>query len=960
MKETPGEGYHVCANVRVLACFVAGVSVVTMSAGTGPASDSLQGLLFHADFDQGLNATFSKGSPKAEAPGAVLVEGWHGKAVAVRGEGSSCRFETAGNLRPEQGTVMMWVKPLDWDASDDQFRHFWGVGAPGGGVLSLYRFHGRGNLLWLVGNSKQNRYGIAEFPISNWKAGEWHHLAATWERNRFGDGHIALFLDGWCVVGWFVPRDIYPTTVGDHFAVGTPGQGLYEDSIKATAIDELLIFDHALALSDVQRTFEAQGGDVRAFLSLPKAPRLPSAPGRGLGYPKRVPPPWTPLRVRNVERGTRMSPDRKSEIAVSCWGREYRFGASGLPEQITSAGASLLARPVSMKASVAGERVRWRGMPLRLLAASDLEATFEGRRHGPGVALTTRVKAEFDGLVRFDVELQPRSTDVRLDRLCLETPLCWEHARYLHACNGTFWETWAGATPEAGWRSAFYPFVWLGDEDRGLCWFAESNADLCLAKADDALAIERQGDVALLRVTFVNVPVRLRTPLRITFGFHATPVKPLPKGWRRLRMTDALFPVYPTPQPQGPGNLGVIWTGHPLTKWFGYPRAADESVLKGHIARLHAGGRRALPYWNLNHLSAGAPAWREYGLLWTTLGGGDFTSSDVRAHGHPFMGVCPAAPGWADFILGRLNEALDRYDADGFYQDGFSVGACDNFRHGCGSRQGAETGQSVGVWGYGRVGVAIPFLRTPILPHPHTPTRYYPIFAARELFKRAYVIVKGKKPNGFIIGHMSGSLQIPVLSFADAYLDGEHKTSGWYRLNGRMVSGDWLHGRLPLDTLRAEYMGRQFGVIPFFLPGFYGDPKRPEDTAHMMARLLLHDITPWDVHCHRETVHRIWQVLDEFGVEEAKFLGYWSEDLPVRAAAPCLVSVYQKRKGLLAILANLEGAVTEATLSLDWRRLGLRPAVQLRDALTGEAFQVTGNSARVRVERESFRLLVCL
>jgi hypothetical protein len=876
------------------------------------------GLLFHADFDKSLDATFSRGNPKADTKGVELVEGWRGRAIAVRGEGSFCRFEAAANILANKGTVMMWLKPLDWDMDDENFRHFFGMSAPDGSWFNLYRFCERGNLVWGVGNYKKNQYTFAEFPVTwptEWKKGEWRHIAVTWQRNRFGDGYIALYINGWLVSTGFaaiVHRDIYPKSVGDYFHIGTPGQGRYEDPTKATAIDEVLIFDRALAPSEIQRIFEAQGGDVRAFFSFSENLSPPSFPK--LGYPKRVPPPWTPLEAQKAEKGS---------WKVRCWGREIRFGLSGLPEQISSVGANLLARPIVLKARIEGKPVKWRNQMFRLLSSSQLETIFESRQAAHGVTLTTQVKVEFDGMVRFDVLLRPRNKSVRLDLLCLEIPIWRERARYLHANNP---EAWSGATPEPIWRSAFYNFVWLGDEERGLCWFAETDEGWNLANPNDAIIIQRQNDLTLLQINFVNFPMTLREPFSITFGLHPTPVKPFPKGWRKLRMADGLWPLYPHPEPIGPGNLCVIWTARPHTKWFGYPEAEYDAAMKErHSDRLHKEGRLALPYWNINALSAGAPVWRQYGLLWTTLFGGDFVSGDVRAFGDPFMGVCPAAPGWADFILSLLSEGIDRYDVDGFYQDGFLAQRCDNFRHGCSNRLN--------------------------------------IFAARELFKRAYVIVKSKKPNGFIVGHMSGSLQIPILSFADGFLNGEHTRSGGYRVKGEIPPGDWLHGGLPLDTLRAEYMGKQFGIIPFFLPGFYGE-KRPEDTAHMMALLLLHDINPWDIHCHRETVHRIWHALDQFGVDEAEFMGYWRKDLPIQVSQPLLASLYyRKPKGLCIVLVNLQAEPMKGRLSFDpakLKRLGLKQPTELKDALTGENFNVQGGTAQVTVQAKNFRLLVSI
>jgi hypothetical protein len=60
-----------------------------------------------------------------------------------------------------------------------------------------------------------------------------------------------------------------------------------------------------------------------------------------------------------------------------------------------------------------------------------------------------------------------------------------EYSRYLNANwpNGhqldpqyiSFSKTWTGKLPDNGWASEFYPFLWLGNENCGLSWFAESD-----------------------------------------------------------------------------------------------------------------------------------------------------------------------------------------------------------------------------------------------------------------------------------------------------------------------------------------------------------------------------------------------------------------------------------------------------------------------------------------------------
>ncbi len=79
----------------------------------------------------------------------------------------------------------------------------------------------------------------------------------------------------------------------------------------------------------------------------------------------------------------------------------------------------------------------------------------------------------------------------------------------------------------------FWPFVWLGDDQRGLMWFAESAAGW--HSSETPIEVTRAGDVTQLIIHFVDRPETV-TRKQLIFGLQAKPVKPIPAGWREWRV----------------------------------------------------------------------------------------------------------------------------------------------------------------------------------------------------------------------------------------------------------------------------------------------------------------------------------------------------------------------------------------------------------------------------------------
>jgi len=234
--------------------------------------------------------------------------------------------------------------------------------------------------------------------------------------------------------------------------------------------------------------------------------------------------PWTPVEVE-CEDG--------DGLLVRVWGREYAFAVSPFLDGVETAGASVLAAPVMLRGEVDDKEVQWEAAAADVKVQTPAVTAFTRDWRAGDLQLSARTEIEYDGMVRIDWELTAARA-VTVQRLSLEIALQAEHARYLYHFPGSWGEVYnAGALPAEGFEGPFRPFIWLGDEERGLSWFCESDRNWLPADKERVTEIAREGERTVIRLHLVDVPLTIgpysRDKLSYTFGFQATPVKPVVK-----------------------------------------------------------------------------------------------------------------------------------------------------------------------------------------------------------------------------------------------------------------------------------------------------------------------------------------------------------------------------------------------------------------------------------------------
>ncbi|PWU16107.1 MAG: hypothetical protein C5B50_14105 [Verrucomicrobia bacterium] len=599
-----------------------------------------------------------------------------------------------------------------------------------------------------------------------------------------------------------------------------------------------------------------------------------------------LPQPYTPIKASGSE--------------FRCLGRVTKLGPLLLPEQIVAAGQPLLAGPVRL-AYESKQLMQGKG---KLVEKSDDKASWQWTG-GAGFPISVRMTGECDGFCWYEISLTPEPP-VTLSSLRLEIPLQAGRAKYLHTASFT-WGNFSGGLAEAGgkWSGPFMPYIWLGDEERGLAWCAESDRGWMLKDPAKAIRIETKGSVVLFTVQLLDHEEVISRPLTIRFGLQASPVKPVSFAWRaKARILHNVTYEACQPDPNGlmpldtlrEGGVKTVVFHDGWTDYYGKVATPYGDRLRKLISECHKRDIKLLVYVGYG-LARQAPELQGHHDEWSAIPLIPWTTS-YRPDFRNFDAACPRS-GWADWLVKGIDRLFADYELDGLYFDGTSEAwQCQNQAHGCGWKDDAGKLHSE-----------------------------YPILAARDLMRRLADAVHRHRPDAILDVHMSSNLTLPTLSFCDSYWNGEQFES--------YTSKDKFE--LPLHAFRTEFMGYAHGLNAEFL--CYD--KRPFTMQEAIALAWVHGV---EVRPYTETlvqVTSLWRAMDRFGTSSAEWLPYWSGSGCEAEDASVKVSAWATRGKALLIVSHLKRAPLKTNVHLDRKRLGLASGpLSAVDAMTGDNMEI--------------------
>jgi len=672
------------------------------------------------------------------------------------------------------------------------------------------------------------------------------------------------------------------------------------------------------------------------------------------GYSDKVLPPWTPVQAETKPGGT---------VEVRVWGRRYVFGPTPFPSRIETRGAEILNSPIALAGRADGRGIAWRNGRVRLLESSKTAASIEQTLENDRATVRVNTKIEYDGFMTFECEVKAKRA-ISLDELKLEIPLQTRHARL---CYGHSVFPWNPKIPMKSFYSGalrgdqafcFSPIIWLGDDDLGLAWYAESDEDWRYAEEFKAIEIFPSGETTTFRANLVNVATKLAggEALHYKFALQATPVKPLLRDSWDLRIVRqepyglALdLPdrtVGGKPEAQFLAELGVRHLFTTVCDLWPYPLPVHERysrLLHRLNDQVHAHGFKIYGYQIHERFPVLAPEWDINGLRmaqrplsqyiptttpWDARPGPVGVKYGADSQGTQYF--CAKSKALQDAYIHALARRLDEYGDDGVYLDGTPRPAsCTNDLHGCGYRT--------------KDGAIRPT---------------YPVFANREFMRRIYTVVKQRKPEGVVDVHSSFMYNPASLAYADVMWTGEQ----WWHFKSTGRSPGYISGAFPLEKFRTEFTGRQIGVAAETLHYRLGSYMK------VAAISLLHDVPvrpsmafssfggrggskPNEMSDYFKVMTKLWKMRDQFGAKEAEKLFYWNNQDYVRVSPEkCYATLLKHPKnGVLAFISNLRRDKQGVTVEFSLDKLGLGgKKLDVFDALTNAPIVLSAD-ARISV-----------
>lgn len=232
--------------------------------------------------------------------------------------------------------------------------------------------------------------------------------------------------------------------------------------------------------------------------------------GNDLGLDHSVPPPWGPV--------------QPTADGLSVWGREYIFGGTVFPRQMTSQGVELLAAPPSLRLTAGNDTVDLATLPESGRISFPDAVTVTATRATAGLRLEARTTLEFDGFLRCDLTLTPAADPVTVDELALVLPVRRAVGQFLLTSNGGS----ASIQPlTQAAASGFLPYVWLGNDEMGLAWAADSDRHWS-PQPRRAIVASVSPEVTELRVNLVATRTLVAAPVAFSFALMPSPVRPIP------------------------------------------------------------------------------------------------------------------------------------------------------------------------------------------------------------------------------------------------------------------------------------------------------------------------------------------------------------------------------------------------------------------------------------------------
>lgn len=588
-------------------------------------------------------------------------------------------------------------------------------------------------------------------------------------------------------------------------------------------------------------------------------------------------PPYTPLKVNG------------NSVSLLC--RELTFGEIGLPESIRSNGREILQQPMSCVVETEDDQVSWKRGETHVLKESPGTvvrlSTFEGGPFSGKCWSTT----EFDGCVTLNIALKANST-AYIGDIRLEIPFVKDVAKYM-----------MGFSREGGYCPDEWQWAWNIDRSDNMVWLGDFNAGLqCKLKDTEdtweifnlkesgvpeswgnggkgGAIVKKEDDRTVLRIYSGERTLKAGDDLQFRFRLLITPFMPIGAehwDWRYDQMGVA--------EPGEYTNIAHIHHGIRENPYINYP-FIEADRLKTCVQKIHDAGQKVTLYYTVRELSNRATE------LWAlrSLGSEIFAENEAVSYTDKGAFASTAGTGYS-----WLQEHLISGYAPAWLQPLWD----------------STFDAAIGTTGLSRWhNYYIEGMRW-LMENTGIDGLYLDgIGYDREIMKRIRKVMLRTRPDSLVKFHSGNNYD---------YLDSRVSPLNQYMEHLPYFSDLWIGEGYDYDK-SPDYWFVEISGIPF---GLTSEMLEYENGGNAY-RGMVYGMTGRQSRTY-EPMLSFW---DEFGIKDAKMIGYWDPACPVKTAHKnVLATVYIKKDKTLVSIASWASEPVDIILEVDWQALGLDPS----------------------------------
>lgn len=563
--------------------------------------------------------------------------------------------------------------------------------------------------------------------------------------------------------------------------------------------------------------------------------------------------------------------------SVSCLNRAVEFDEKGMPKSIKSNGREILSSRMSFNISSTNTEIKNQA---EVIYKNVGNAIWEGNYTQDNISVHTWAKMEFDGYMNYRITVKAEK-DTPVDDISLEIPICNDVAKYMMGMGRK-----GGYRPKEWqwkWNKGLHQdSVWIGDADAGIqiklkgedyTWpLVNVHYKIKPLNMPDAWNNDGKGGCEInekdgnfvLRAYSGERLLKSGQELHFDFGMLITPVKPLDKKHWNTRYYHAYHPVEEIAKSEA--NNIIIHHGNDINPYINYPFIAVDG-LKEYIDQAHERNLKVKIYYTLRELSnhiAEMPMVRslDYEVFVNGPGGG---YSWLQEHlGNDY------APAWhhwfpdGDVDAALVTSGLSRWH--NYYLEGLA-------------------------WLFRNVKIDGLYLDD--------------VGYDREIMKRIRKIFNSESPDSLIDMHSWNH-------FND--IAGWANSANLYMEHMPYIDSLWLGEGFDYNET-PDYWLIEISGIPF---GLYSE-------------MLEHGGNQWRGMVYGMTTRLpysgdprpLWRLWDEFGIQDAETIGYWSPSCPVKTDnEKILATAYIKSDKAIISVASWADETVSCHLDIDFNKLG--------------------------------------